>query len=723
MPTETLLKRGYSTYDLRHYKQTEAYARQVQRLYDLAISEFARMAVRLDVDPEKPFSFKDYPLARREAAKIIRKLVIGLEKIVQTGIKEQWLFANQKNDAFLESILRTSKVPKEMLAKMQDRNLDALKTFQDRKIDGLNVSDRIWKQMEVFQQSMELALDVGIGEGRSAQQLSRDIRQNLLQPDKLFRRVRDARGQLQLSKAAKAYHPGRGVYRSSYKNAMRLTRTEVNMAYRDADRLRWTKLDFVVGFEVKLSNNHTLNGEPFRDICDDLAGKYPKWFVYKSWHPQCYSDDTEVMTDNGWKLFKDLTQCDLIFSLNPETKQPEYVKYVNYFTYYKEGKMIQFKNRALDMLVTEDHRMVYLHKVKKDILLIKSASDFDKYKGLLYRSSEYKAQDCKAIKIGKHVLPFDAYTEFMAYYLAEGSISWTRKNQFSIAQSKDKHSETYAKIEKVLSKLNLNYRALAERFYLCDHDLCEYLKRFGKSENKHVPEEIKKASPRQMSIFLDAYVTCDGHSRKSKPFVGNRGNGFKSEKDERMFFTSSDQMAGDIGELLVKIGRRPSYELQKIKGVAWVHRNGTYVGNKDLWRIRECYAQTATVFEKNYVDYAGYVYDIELERNHILYIRRNGKCVWGSNCRCFAIPILSDPTEFKADELNELRAAIKGTEYRKYSSKNEIKDVPEAFKRWAAENQQRVDRLKSTPYFIRDNFKGGRIGEGLKIASDRKYGL
>ena len=59
--------------------------------------------------------------------------------------------------------------------------------------------------------------------------LSRDVRRYLRNPDKLFRRVRDKHGNLRLSKAAKAYHPGRGVYRSSYRNALRLTATENNM--------------------------------------------------------------------------------------------------------------------------------------------------------------------------------------------------------------------------------------------------------------------------------------------------------------------------------------------------------------------------------------------------------------------------------------------------------------------------------------------------------------
>jgi len=119
--------------------------------------------------------------------------------------------------------------------------------------------------------------------------MSRDVRRYLRNPDKLFRRVRDKHGNLRLSKAAKAYHPGRGVYRSSYRNALRLTATENNMAYRTADHLRWQQQPFVVGIEIKLSNNHTCKGVigRFVDICDDLAGVYPKDFKFVGWHPHC----------------------------------------------------------------------------------------------------------------------------------------------------------------------------------------------------------------------------------------------------------------------------------------------------------------------------------------------------------------------------------------------------------------------------------------------------
>lgn len=287
---------SFQGFDAAHYKTTTAYTRAVNALFDKATSDIAEVAHRENYNPDKPFDFDDYPKAKAQLQKTIKGLASKMQAVIETGSRRQWLFACHKNDEFIASIIDTTKLTKGRLQKMQDRNLDALQSFQARKVGGLSLADRVWKYTEQYKAQIELGLDVGLGEGRSAQQLSRDLRQNLQDPNRLFRRVRDKRGNLQLSKAAKAFHPGQGVYRSSYKNAMRLTRSEINMAYREADHLRWQQLDFVVGFEV-----HRSNHEPKCkcDLCERLVGKYPKYFKFKGWHPQCLCYATAILMDEA----------------------------------------------------------------------------------------------------------------------------------------------------------------------------------------------------------------------------------------------------------------------------------------------------------------------------------------------------------------------------------------------------------------------------------------
>lgn len=290
-------------FDSAHYRRTEGYARQIDRLCSMAATEYASLAGTLfQPDTSKPFNFDDYPRTKKAAQQVTTELARKIEGVVLKGTAAEWKAACDKNDAFLNSILRTSRLTPEEAQQYQARNLEALQTFQQRKVEGLGLSQRVWKYVGDIKETIELGIDVGLGEGRSAQQLSRDLRECLQEPNRLFRRVRDKYGNLQLSRAARLYHPGQGVYRSSAKNAMRLARTEVNMAYREAEFLRWQQLDFVVGFRVMLSNNHTVldskgKPQPLVDICDDLAGDYPKTFRFEGWHPQCRCFVVPILSD------------------------------------------------------------------------------------------------------------------------------------------------------------------------------------------------------------------------------------------------------------------------------------------------------------------------------------------------------------------------------------------------------------------------------------------
>lgn len=287
--------------DRKHYQMTDRYARQVKRLYDEAAKDYASLAGTIfEPDPNRPFSFADYPRAQKEAARIAADLTKNVQRVIEAGQRSEWLAATYRADEYLAGILDRSKLTAAELQQYEDRNIEGLAAFQGRKVQGLNLSDRVWRCTDQFTGHMELALDVAIGDGRSAQELSRDVRGLLNEPNRLFRRVRDKYGNLLLSKAAAAYHPGRGVYRSSYQNAMRLARTEINMAYKTADWERWQRLDFVVGIRIGLSNNHTIinskgEPEPLTDICDELAGDYPKTFKFVGWHPNCRCVVTPIL--------------------------------------------------------------------------------------------------------------------------------------------------------------------------------------------------------------------------------------------------------------------------------------------------------------------------------------------------------------------------------------------------------------------------------------------
>lgn len=277
-------------YALDVAKRIGASQNRVLSIFRSAIHEASLIAELAQFDPAEPFSFDRYPVTKRRSELLIDQLYRRVLGEVTASISYAWGRAHDKDDE-LERLVRGS-------VATGLRRDEALAAFIARRDSGMSLSDRVWRSANQARQELEMAIDLGLREGQDAPALSRSVRAYLIEPERLFRRVRDVHGELHLSKRAEAYHPGRGVYRSSYKNALRLTATETNIAYRTADYERVQELDFVRGVRVNLSKNHTLNGKPFTCICDEFAGDYPKDFKFVGWHPLCRCYTTTILAED-----------------------------------------------------------------------------------------------------------------------------------------------------------------------------------------------------------------------------------------------------------------------------------------------------------------------------------------------------------------------------------------------------------------------------------------
>jgi len=83
---------------------------------------------------------------------------------------------------------------------------------------------------------------------------------------------------------------------------------------------------------------HFMDEDP-SDICYQYQGRvyslsgadpeFPKLGLAPPYHPNCYSEDTEVYTANGWRLIKDVAIGKKVLSLNPENMDLEYVSVID----------------------------------------------------------------------------------------------------------------------------------------------------------------------------------------------------------------------------------------------------------------------------------------------------------------------------------------------------------------------------------------------------------
>lgn len=292
--------------------RTEAYAEQVRRRFAACVSEILSLhKTQPELSEGEMYSFDAQSMKiRKEVEVLLRRLHASATLAIQRGIKAEWDEANKECDSLLSSIFGKKVLSDPAFSAWTQRNNSAMQAFIERSDNGLNLSDRVWQNVRRLRDEMEVAITISIGEGESAASISRRVRTYLNDPDLMFRRFRykDAetgewkrkwKKRVRDEETGKThwidcdrdtYKTGTGIYKSSAKNAMRLARTETNIAYRRADHERWQQMDFVLGQRINLSKNH-----PAPDICDTLKGDYPKDFLFDGWHPQCFCFVTPIL--------------------------------------------------------------------------------------------------------------------------------------------------------------------------------------------------------------------------------------------------------------------------------------------------------------------------------------------------------------------------------------------------------------------------------------------
>lgn len=192
--------------------------------------------------------------------------------------------------------------------------------------NGLNLTQIIWNYCQQTKSEFEMAMSNtiadGIKKGSSAEEVGKSIRKYLNDPDMMYRRyhtikvqkngkkkdvVTWRRRRIIDGKVRFIEEPlekvGMGVYRSARKNALRVARTEINAAYHKARNERWQNEPFVIGQYIHVSPQHNID-----DICNDLEGRYPKDYVWISWHAQCIctSDPITIQGEEKKEFYKRL---------------------------------------------------------------------------------------------------------------------------------------------------------------------------------------------------------------------------------------------------------------------------------------------------------------------------------------------------------------------------------------------------------------------------------
>lgn len=273
-------KKAYNDLRLR----IDKYTLLIEDIYNAYNLEASKIALSTPFS-EGVFRFSDFPLTKDKVEKMLEMWRKDMTGAIKATTSQEWKKSNEFQDLLADGAMKYyyGAANGKRKRKYYQTNSDAYQAFIERKDKGMNLSKKIWVQSQDYKEELEAAISTGIQKGMSAVTLSKKVSKYLIDYPLLQKEYKEKFGKATTAKNCE--------YRS-----IRLARSEINIAYREAEQKRWSQFDFVVGKEIKISKVH-FHRMPMGDLCDELQGKYPKDFPWNGWHPNCFCYEIPILKD------------------------------------------------------------------------------------------------------------------------------------------------------------------------------------------------------------------------------------------------------------------------------------------------------------------------------------------------------------------------------------------------------------------------------------------
>ncbi len=338
----------------------------------------------------------------------------------------------------------------------------------------------------------------------------------------------------------------------------------------------------------------------------------------------CFSEDTEILTKNGWKFFPQLKMGQEVATLNKEG----YIEYHKPTDFIKEryvGELIRFSNYKIDLLVTPNHKMYVRRRSSDGFHLVEAFECIRWDRTEMLKSAKWNGgkeewfhlplvRNAKSKQQEK--IRMDLWLEFFGYFITEGSTYLRHRKQqvgdkeyatkiYTVLILKSKKNKTTRdRIRTCLEKLGFKFFEENAQFKILSKQLYTYLSQFGKAKQKYIPEEHLLLCNEQLKILFDAMMLGDG------------------SWDGRKFYSSSPFLIDAMQEVLLKLGMAGSVTVKDASK-----------GTRVIFILTDKRKDFLTPkYPKRLIEkYNGYVYCVNVP-NHVIYVRRNGKALWCGNC-------------------------------------------------------------------------------------------
>lgn len=340
----------------------------------------------------------------------------------------------------------------------------------------------------------------------------------------------------------------------------------------------------------------------------------------------CYDDQTEVLTDQGWKLFRDLTGNESILTKDPVTNvayyQPKWIPQIHRWN----GELIDFTAETVRLSVTPNHMMWMARqkgkmKFSRADSVIGKSTDYYFERGFKWDRTGPRQVTIPAYTHNQGVgtqshrpvaIPIRIWLRFLGHWLSDGNVRFKPTTKHVVlTQTKypDKFQESITAVAECFGvSVRIESHGRGKRFVLCNAQLAAYLKDFA--QPKRIPRDLLLSMSReQCRTLLEAIHDGDGCNWQRSNAGIDRG---------QIYVGVDKELQDDVQELALKAGYASNALSLKPR-----NRKTTFTSS-----LR---ANLRTNNPPTVRRYDGYVYCVTLPKDHLLFVRKQGIAVWCGN--------------------------------------------------------------------------------------------
>jgi len=359
--------------------------------------------------------------------------------------------------------------------------------------------------------------------------------------------------------------------------------------------------------------------EDIVDLFEPIKGKCLG--LLRGNHEECYSEDTMVLTKNGWKKYNELKIGEEILTwrkpdgFGDGVLEYQPIKRIAIYDY--NGEAIHIIGSKIDLVVTPSHRMV----VKS------SSSSYQVVPAYLVKANKKGWTNYVPISGEWNGLPCnltDDEIKLIGWLISEGSIEYSQNKQprISIHQSIFVNEKKVEEINQIIKNLDFNPHT-----YIHKNNVKSW--RFNVEESKkilelmdgdikHIPRVLLDGSKKQLMILLNTMIKGDGTV-------------WKQNRQPKAYYTSDIKLVHQLEELILKIGWNPTITIRKghlteIRDKEYQTKDGYVVG---FWRQTKYNG----IQSKKIIWYKGKVWCPEVDNTFIVVKRNNKICISGNTIR------------------------------------------------------------------------------------------